>query len=575
MSSEMTSTVPKTSFLGLPLELREQIYRHYFKATGGYVYDAATETLRQTNGKPVDIALRYACRSIAYETRDYPFQLNSIKFSTVHRDDWQETAAIHTYVLLYHHYLQMGLLTHLRDLVTPDMYECSNHSHREYMPAIKREIDRVIALVAERPRMNTLVFSRCKMYREDGDPPGDDYWAGSLTTMDRKFKDKTIVFNDTVAYLLRILAKRHPDQFAQAVDVMLPGWPDSHPASEVLDLKFEPWAIPSHSEAISMAKALRLEGPVDCYTKWGVNAQAAFDDPIFTGTRYQYRKMGFFSAAAVAIRFLKRIPEYQRLNMRKLILDEDRPAVGLAMCHGIGLIPFCKENTKLHIEHRWNLWTTLLLRTESREPSDMTMNFELSPEKYQEWIDDDSDFGPWTLHEASKQRFSNIFHAWCMNILDVVNSGIPLQSYTVMIEGDPDLNLSTLAFHDVMARNIAWLTLNTDCVARDLFAPPDHHDYPLMTRPSIEGSDSSDTRSSLIQCNFTLDQPWDLEKIVEEYSVQRQPYRPYRPWDNLQDPGSDDFRVLTETVDYKKLQLLWVDRKPRPEDDLATKQGRQ
>lgn len=277
---------------------------------------------------------------------------------------------------------------------------------------------------------------------------------------------------------------------------------------------------------------------------------------MFTGTRYQYRKMGFFLATVVAIRFLKRVPEYQRLNMRKLILDEDRPAVGLVMCHGIGLIPFCKENTKLHIEHRWNLWTTLLLRTRSRRVSNMTMDFELSPEKYQEWIDDDSDFGPWTLHEASKQRFANIFHAWCMNILDVVNSGMPLQSYTVMIEGDPDLNLSTLAFHDVMVRSIAWLTLNTDCVARGLFAPPDHRDYPLMTRPSIEGSDSSDTRSSLIQCNFTLDQPWDLEKIVEEYSIQRQPYRSYVQCDNLQYPGSDDFRVLTDTLDYKKLQLL-------------------
>ncbi|ESU18111.1 hypothetical protein FGSG_13942 [Fusarium graminearum PH-1] len=129
MSSGTTSTVPKTSLLGLPLKLREQIYRHYFKATGGYVYDAATETL-----------------------------------------------------------------------------------------------------------------SGCEMHRKDGDPDdmGDDYDASILPRMNRKFGDKTIVFNDTVAYLLRILAKRHPDQLAQAVDVMLPGWPDSHPASEVLDLKFEP-----------------------------------------------------------------------------------------------------------------------------------------------------------------------------------------------------------------------------------------------------------------------------------------------------------------------------------------------
>lgn len=108
------------------------------------------------------------------------------------------------------------------------------------MPAIKREIDRVIALILELPRMN--VFSGCEMHRKDGDPDdmGDDYDASILPRMNRKFGDKTIVFNDTVAYLLRILAKRHPDQLAQAVDVMLPGWPDSHPASEVLDLKFEP-----------------------------------------------------------------------------------------------------------------------------------------------------------------------------------------------------------------------------------------------------------------------------------------------------------------------------------------------
>ena len=129
-----------------------------------------------------------------------------------------------------------------------------------------------------------------------------------------------------------------------------------------------------------------------------------------------------------------------------------------------------------------------------------------------------------------------------------------------------------------MARNIAWLTLNTDCVARGLFAPSDHHDYPLMTRSSIEESDSPDSRSSLIQCNFTLDQPWDLEKIVEEYSVRRQPataYSPYLQWNDGLDPGSDTFRVLTDTLGYKKLQLLWFDRRPRPEQGQATEQGRQ
>lgn len=92
MCSGTTSAVPRSRFLDLPLELREQIYHHYFRADGGYVYDGTTDTLTQIDDKPVDIALRYACRSVAHETREYLFQLNPIKFSTVYRDDWQDIA---------------------------------------------------------------------------------------------------------------------------------------------------------------------------------------------------------------------------------------------------------------------------------------------------------------------------------------------------------------------------------------------------------------------------------------------------------------------------------------------------
>ena len=165
-----------------------------------------------------------------------------------------------------------------------------------------------------------------------------------------------------------------------------------------------------------------------------------------------------------------------------------------------------------------------------------------------------------------------------MSVLDIVKSGMPFQSYSVVIEGDPDLNHSTFAFHTVMEREVAWLTRNTDCVARGLFAPRDHPDYPMMTRTSDESGASIDTRSSLIQCNFTLDQPWDLDKIVEQYSVQNQPTTSYRQcnmWSDIEDFDTYYFRVSTDILNLKELQLLWVEQKLLPEEGEAAEKGGQ
>ncbi|KAI1058927.1 hypothetical protein LB507_004174 [Fusarium sp. FIESC RH6] len=578
MCSGTTSAVPRSRFLDLPLELREQIYFHYFKADGGYVYDGTTDTLTQIDGKPVDIALRYACRSVAHETREYPFQLNPIKFSTVYRDDWQEIAGSLIWIRHFHKRLQMALLEHLRDHITPDMYLPANPQFLEYMPAIKDNIDRVFDLVRQRPDKVYSDFRPCEdIQKQKGYKyRSEDHQIVTIPQTMREYGDETIVFDRTIAYLLRILAEKHPDQFGRAVDLALPGWTESHQGIEVLDLTFKPWAIPSLFEVTAMTRNMQLQGAFDRFTRWEKMGPDFYKDRPAT-SRYQYRKKAFFSAASVAIRFLDRIPKQQRLSMRKIILDENRPSVSLSVSHAIGLIPFCDENAKLQIEHRWNLWTTILLGISGRRTSSLAISFETPPETIQEW-ENDPDRLPWAGDEKRRATFASAFSAWTMSVLDIIKSGMPFQSYSVVIEGDPDLNHSTFAFHTVMEREVAWLTRNTDCVARGLFAPRDHPDYPMMTRTSDERAASIDARSSLIQCNFTLDQPWDLDKIVEKYSVEREPTQRYSEcdlWSDRDDFDAYYFRVSTDILNLKELQLLWVERKVLLEEGEAAEYGGQ
>ncbi|RBQ73883.1 hypothetical protein FVER14953_20404 [Fusarium verticillioides] len=55
---------------------------------------------------------------------------------------------------------------------------------------------------------------------------------------------------------------------------------------------------------------------------------------------------------------------------------------------------------------------------------------------------------------------------------------------------------------------IVWQTANTDCVAQGLLLPPKHYNYPFDTR-------SSGKEATILRSNFTLDQPWNYDQIIE------------------------------------------------------------
>jgi hypothetical protein len=152
-----------------------------------------------------------------------------------------------------------------------------------------------------------------------------------------------------------------------------------------------------------------------------------------------------------------------------------------------------------------------------------------------------------------------------VHTLEILDQGMPFEAYTLTLDGDPDLNLSTEMFSSNIKREIADLTMNSDIVARGIFAAPGHPDYPFTTRHSMEDTSPPGERQSLLQCNFTLDQPWDYEKIIEEKKVGRHSLYPYRladlglGWIDISTPLMHILDIKLEFVDRKKLMDSTVD----------------
>ncbi|SCO06214.1 uncharacterized protein FFE2_11027 [Fusarium fujikuroi] len=407
MPTREKPVAPRASLLGLPFELREQIYHEYFTVDGGYVYDGDSCKLVRANNQPIELSLRYACRAIAHETGQHPFTLNAITFSTLHRQDWRKQINWADYIMVHHTSFQDAMLTQL-----------------------KRQKD--------------------------------------------------------------------PLEFSQAIGKILPGWADSHSVLEFFNLSFDPWAIPSMDEVKDKLEELQLSSLWETPDSWH---QLNEKLPGYTGPEYRYQQKIRLSAAAVAIKFLGQIFRQQRLYVSKLVLNEDRNAISSPECHVLGLIPFFRENSKLIVEHRLNLWRNIL-------PTSVRQGcFEIALDNQgldlQEW-----DNIPQT-HQARSCEIARAVTNIIMHISKALTKGLPSRSYSLTIEGDPDLNHSTEFFSTIMKPFIAWLTANTACVAQGILLPPEHCNYPFDTR-------SSGKEMSVLRSNFTLDQPWNYKEILED-----------------------------------------------------------
>ncbi|KAF4953634.1 hypothetical protein FGADI_5970 [Fusarium gaditjirri] len=494
---------PRASFLGLPLEMRQQIYLEYFTVEGGYIYDVEADKITQASRRPIDLSLRYACRTIARETYHFPFTLNIITFSTAYRRDWRKQAAAVDFISTYHHLLQRAMLIRLRHCLTPDMYNKPSNQYTRYMQVIIDDIADIIRSERRYPKFNpeSLETVHIESFMKH---PSDRSSAGDLTKI--SVYHNNVSSRRTYTYLLRKIANMYPKEFNEAIDKFLPGWSKckSNPASDFFSLGFDFWAIPSLSEATDMVEQLQLTERWNRLDQWRYSEMR---EEGYTGTRYGYQRKHFFSAAALAIRFLKSISQEQRLLITKLVLNEDRMAVGNPECHINGLILFAEENPNLLIENKVNLWRNIIPKSAGIDVSTFLTENESVVELPERLP---------SPHQVHSEWVGRAISNFIMHTLEALRDGLPAHSYSFIFDGEPNLNHSTETFKSLMELPIAWITANTECIARGLLASPEDNNYPFRTSPSVSKNVSVQERGSIIQCNFTLDQPWDYKTIAED-----------------------------------------------------------
>ncbi|KAF5981402.1 hypothetical protein FBULB1_4799 [Fusarium bulbicola] len=504
--SDRTNVVtaePKATFLGLPLELRQQIYHEYFKVDGGYVYDGDSDKLVQADRLPISISLRYTCRSVAEETRSFPFKLYSITFSALYRKDLQHQAAIHSNLIRFHTVLLSELLLRMRRCVTPEMFDQVEEVAPQYVGCSKQLIN-IYLRTDGHPRFPPVDFQAVANFDHQE----------SLTKADLGWGDSTVGFQRAIVCILHQINVKNAADITEAIDEVLPEWSISSSPEELFDMSFDHWDFPRSSAS---------EKP----------------QSVYSGSASWKAWRGY---------------------LRKLILNEDSISVGFPESHAIGMIPFRKENPKLHLEQRIDVWHHIV--THSRRPTAYrlaNMYFERSEPEAGEFYSLDDIFGP-----GQDSDFTN----WVVHGLEVVKAGMPEGSWSVVFDGEPDLNLATDLFTTLLKRTIVWQTFFSDCVSSGLFTNPTHPDYPFATIPS-DGRAPESHRSSIFQCNFNLDRPWNLDEIAADHNIHNDRHeRRLDFWLSTVNSESEaiDFHISSPTVNIRQLCLGCFERE-RISDD--------
>ncbi|KAF5688059.1 hypothetical protein FDENT_5035 [Fusarium denticulatum] len=400
------------------------------------------------------------------------------------------------------------MLIRLKRLVTSEMYEDSDPKYSQYLAVIKKHIARRVALSDRAPDVpwDQYAFDAIRGSREGGCIRSMHM---SPTTMRVCHTDKTIFFSRAADYLLRRVAEKHPEEFSHAIEEILPGWTDSHSVAEFFDLGFDPWAIPSVAEVTDKWEKLQLSFLWESLENW---YQMSWKMDGYAGPEYRYKRKYRFSAASVAVQLLGHLSQQQRLSVSKIILNEDRYAIGNPECHIFGLIPYFQENSRLYIEHRVSLWRNIV------PISDFLTAQVIS-------VEDQGDLRAGTslpsIHQSYSSEPATVISNIFMHTSQALKEGLPSKSYSLTFDGDPDPNHSTEFFSTIMKPRIAWLTANTDCVAQGLLLPPEHFNYPFDTRRPIEGLRPVEEETTLLRCNFSLQQPWNYKEIVDDHKALR------------------------------------------------------
>ncbi|KAL2672889.1 hypothetical protein Neosp_013606 [[Neocosmospora] mangrovei] len=519
---------PQACLLSLPRELRSLIYHFYFKLEGGYVFnreDPYNGKLAMADGQPIDLSLMYVCRLITAEAKDLPLQINDVSFSTAYHQDWSPLAGRFEYLSTLHADIEADLVEHLIRVATPETHSeillKFPHLSRFIKSALRRPID-------ESPRVKSDVpWSAIK---ELTHPHGQGMLGGALYGIRRPFRAPRhndqlhSTFQQAMTCALETLRQKDPAKFKELIGTA-PGCFEPH---EFDSLRLDPWAIPSSTELARIGSKLEDGKVWEALQTWKyprseeavlrVYGRRPFWFRDSESRHYQsnnvcYRQAHHFSAAAVAIRFLERLSPSQRLNLRHIVLREDHVSVGQPECHAIGLIRFCRENPWLRVERYVGLWRNILHGAQSLHLDEMPQ------------VVDNLTKGrrPCVLGHV---KMSLILGSWFGEALAVMDAGMPVGSFTLILDGNPAINISSEIFQNTIQRNVATQRAHERCFNTHVGNVIRRYEADTWASMYLlRGMDHLNNQASVIRCNFNIGPPWDVDKIYEE----RREW-PFRRW---------------------------------------------
>jgi len=402
-------------FLSLHRELRDIIYQHYVFEADGYHFDYETGKLQASNNRPIDLALMYTCTTVAAEMRNLALGSNLISFSTGHPSRDRLKAGRFQLLLAELHNAKCAALKFSTEpanqpYLTPEVFAKVALRYPQFAPLLHDRVDPVDD--GGRQMQHDL---RARL------PVGNNW--GEAGSVHRGFVDyfiEVLSANTGFAEAMAISSIDRQQHFQEADDRSVLY------RSPLLLSSPTPWTIPSEDEVTEMGKVLDI-------TKVEHEPLSL----LYNRTDFWQRVRWCYSAAAAAIQFFKSVPEKTRLGIQNVLLHEDRESVAYPECHALGLIPFCLENPRLRIERRVNIWRTIL-------PAACFTDLE-SFVRHDKRGEDGPIF----------RDISICFASWITEALALSAAGMPANSFSLVFDGDPDLERSSALF-EIVKEGVAW-----------------------------------------------------------------------------------------------------------------------
>ncbi|WQF85269.1 hypothetical protein CDEST_10283 [Colletotrichum destructivum] len=451
------------------------VYRDYVAVEGGYVCDTDAfikGKLKQADGQPICIALIFTCKRVAEEMYGLALRVNPITFSTLCGNPDLR------YVAQRFDHLVHDVMNRRREYINHVWMRVSKEGFTK-LRALHPHFSMVLDRLQNGQRIP--LFTMCG---PNGEP------ASAV----RQFLED--VMKEAASSNPRRLERRFLSSLRQA----LGGLERLALTTTSYEASLEPWNIVSTDEmnelSIFAYGFTGLPPMLPRAAKWEAD-------------RSEWR----FSAAATAIHFLKSLPNTVRCHLRKLVLLEDKQAVPFQESHGLGLIPFCRENPLLRIERRVSLWNNAF-----HESRSSTFLFETPQDQYERLVREDKNSLDSSLITASVAP-------WIMEALALAPAGMPASSFSLLLDGNPLPQLCTRIFQSVVQRDLCWQSAISEVIEKGGF--PDYGTLlHFMTKPNEDEFAWTElpqamkdiaSGNSIVRFNFDIGEPSDPTRLVFEH----------------------------------------------------------